>query len=220
MSVTTENTFETALVESLVEKGGYTRGNAPDYSPELGLFKYEVLGFLQETQPKLWKRSAAIHGANVDDRIIQRLCKELELRGSLDVLRKGFVDNGVRFQMAYYKPASTLNPEALALYDKNSLKVYRQVYYSTKNKNSVDVVLSINGIPVATLELKNQFTGQNAGNALKQYSSTRDNRELLFAFKKRTLVHFAVDQDEVFMTTKLDGSMTFWLPFNKGDIHG
>ena len=220
MSVTTENTFETALVESLVEKGGYTRGNAPDYSPELGLFKYEVLGFLQETQPKLWKRSAAIHGANVDDRIIQRLCKELELRGSLDVLRKGFVDNGVRFQMAYYKPASTLNPEALALYDKNSLKVYRQVYYSTKNKNSVDVVLSINGIPVATLELKNQFTGQNAGNALKQYSSTRDNRELLFAFKKRTLVHFAVDQDEVFMTTKLDGSKTFWLPFNKGDNHG
>ena len=100
------------------------------------------------------------------------------------------------------------------MYNKNSLKVYRQINYSEKNKNSVDVVLAINGIPVATLELKNQFTGQNVGNALKQYSTTRDNKELLFSFKKRTLVHFAVDQDEVFMTTKLDGSKTYWLPFN------
>src|SRR5690606_7014196 len=96
------------------------------------------------------------------------------------------------------------------------LKVYRQIYYSKDNKNSIDVLLSLNGIPVATLELKNQFTGQNVNNALKQYSSTRDNREILFAFKKRALVHFAVDQDEVFMTTRLDGSKTYWLPFNKG----
>ena len=210
MNITTENTFETALVQSLTEKGGYTQGNAQDYSHELGLFKYEVLKFLQETQPKRWERLSFIHGANVDERIIQRLYRELDLRGSLDVLRNGFVDNGVRFQMAYYKPASTLNPEATELYNQNSLKVYRQVYYSTKNKNSVDVLLSLNGIPLATLELKNQFTGQDVGNALKQYGTTRDNRELLFAFKKRTLVHFAVDQDEVYMTTKLDGSKTFW----------
>ena len=220
MSITTENTFETALVQSLTENGGYTQGNAQDYSHELGLFKYEVLKFLQETQPKRWERVSSIHGDNVDERITQRLYRELDLRGSLDVLRNGFVDNGVRFQMAYFKPASTLNPEATELYNQNSLKVYRQVYYSTKNKNSVDVLLSLNGIPVATLELKNQFTGQDVGNALKQYGTTRDNRELLFAFKKRTLVHFAVDQDEVYMTTKLDGSKTFWLPFNKGYNHG
>ena len=86
--------------------------------------------------------------------------------------------------------------------------------------NSVDVLISLNGIPLATLELKNQFTGQDVGNALKQYGTSRDNRELLFAFKKRTLVHFAVDQDEVYMTTKLDGAKTFWLPFNKGNNHG
>ena len=220
MSITTENTFETALVQSLTEKGGYTQGNAQDYSHELGLFKYEVLKFLQETQPKRWERVSSIHGDNVDERIIQRLYRELDLRGSLDVLRNGFVDNGVRFQMAYYKPASTLNPEATELYNQNSLKVYRQVYYSTKNTNSVDVLLSLTGIPLATLELKNQFTGQDVGNALKQYGTTRDNRELLFAFKKRTLVHFAVDQDEVYMTTKLDGNKTYWLPFNKGSNNG
>lgn len=220
MSITTENTFETALVQTLVEQGGYTQGNADDYSKELGMFKYDVIAFLQTSQPKRWAKISAIHGADTDNRIIQRLYKELDLRGSLDVLRNGFVDYGVRFQMAFFQPASGLNPDAVDLYNKNSLKVYRQIYYSTKNKNSVDVVLALNGIPVATLELKNQFTGQDVGNALKQYSTTRDNKELLFAFKKRTLVHFAVDQDEVFMTTKLDGSKTYWLPFNKGANNG
>lgn len=220
MSITTENTFETALLQSLIEQGGYTEGNAPDYSPELGMFKYEVIKFLQESQPKRWEKISAIHGADADNRVIQRLYKELDLRGSLDVLRNGFVDYGVRFQMAFFQPASGLNPDAVDLYNKNNLKVYRQIYYSTKVKNSVDVLLSLNGIPVATLELKNQFTGQNVGNALKQYSTTRDNREILFAFKKRCLVHFAVDQDEVFMTTKLDGSKTYWLPFNKGANNG
>ncbi len=220
MSITTENTFETALVQSLLEQGGYTLGNAPDYSPSLGMFKEEVIHFLQNSQPKRWAKIAAIHGANTHERVIQRLYKELDLRGSLDVLRNGFIDYGVRFQMAFFQPASGLNPDAVDLYNKNELKVYRQIYYSTKNKNSVDVLLSLNGIPVATLELKNQFTGQNVGNALKQYSNTRDNRELLFAFKKRALVHFAVDQDEVFMTTKLDGHKTYWLPFNKGNNNG
>ncbi|MEZ4773570.1 MAG: DEAD/DEAH box helicase family protein [Bacteroidia bacterium] len=220
MSITTENTFETALVQSLVEQGGYTEGHAPDYSPDLGMFKYEVIQFLQESQPKRWEKIAAIHGADAENRVIQRLYKELDLRGSLDVLRNGFVDYGVRFQMAYFQPASGLNPDAVAFYNKNKLKVYRQIYFSNKDRKSVDVVLSLNGLPVATLELKNQFTGQGVGNALKQYSTTRDNRELLFAFKKRALVHFAVDQDEVFMTTKLDGSKTYWLPFNKGANKG
>jgi len=220
MNITTENTFETALVQSFTEQGGYTIGNAPDYSPELGLFKYDVIDFLQKSQPKRWEKILAIHGEDAHNRVIQRLYKELDLRGSLDVLRNGFVDYGVRFQMVFFQPASGLNPESVALYNQNNLKVYRQIYYSSKNKNSVDIVLSLNGIPVATLELKNQFTGQNTGNALKQYSATRDNRELLFAFNKRALVHFAVDQDEVYMTTKLDGNKTFWLPFNKGDNNG
>jgi len=220
MNIKSENTFETALVQSLVEQGGYTEGNAPDYSPDLGMFKYDVIKFLQESQPKRWGKISSIHGADTDNRVIQRLYKELDLRGSLDVIRNGFVDYGVRFQMAYFQPASGLNPDAVNLYNKNSLKIYRQVYYSTKNKKSVDIVLALNGIPLTTMELKNQFTGQNTGNALKQYSTTRDNREILFAFKKRCLVHFAVDQDEVFMCTKLEGKKTYWLPFNKGHNNG
>ncbi len=220
MSINTEHTFESAIELSLIEKGGYKKGNAEDYSPELGLFKYEVLHFLQETQPDRWEQISQIHGDRVNDRIIQRLIKEIDLRGSLDVLRNGFTDYGIRFQMVYFKPASGLNPDALKLYNQNELKVYRQIYFSSKNKNSVDVVLSVNGIPVATAELKNQFTGQNTTHAINQYETTRDNREWLFAFKKRCLVHFAIDQDDVYMCTKLDGKKTYWLPFNKGYHQG
>lgn len=220
MSLTTEHTFESAIEHSLVENGGYTKGNPEDYSRELGLFKYEVLHFLQKTQPKSWERISSIHGEHVDDGVIQRLVREMDLRGSLDVLRNGFTDYGVRFQMAYFKPASGLNPDALELYNSNNLKIYRQIYYSSKNKNSVDVVLTLNGIPVATAELKNQFTGQNVTHAIRQYEDTRDVREMLFDFKKRCLVHFAVDQDEVFMCTRLDGKKTYWLPFNKGNNNG
>ncbi len=216
MSMINEETFESAIIQSLVEQGGYSQGNAADYSPELGMFKYDVIKFLQESQPKRWEKISAIHGSDADNRVIQRLYKELDLRGSLEVLRNGFVDYGVRFQLAFFQPASALNPDAIQLYQKNNLKVYRQIYYSSQNKNSVDLVLALNGLPLATLELKNQFTRQRTGDALKQYSSTRDPRELLFAFKKRTLVHFAVDQDEVFMSTKLEGKKTSWLPFNRG----
>ncbi|PPK76641.1 type I restriction enzyme R subunit [Methylobacter tundripaludum] len=220
MNITSENTFETAIIETLLQTGGYTEGNAGDYSPELGMFKAEVLHFLRDSQPKQWDKLAAIHGDNIENRLIQRLYKEMDLRGVLDVIRNGIVDYGVRFKMAFFKPESGLNPDTLALYEKNQLKVIRQVYYSKKNTNSVDLVLSLNGLPVATLELKNRFTGQNTAHAKKQYAATRDNKELLFAFKKRALVHFAVDDEEVYMTTRIDGSMTYWLPFNKGDNFG
>ena len=218
--ITSENTFETAIVQSLVESGGYTQGEADGYSPELGMFKDEVLRFFRETQPKQYKKLAAIHGDDLENRIIQRLYKEMDLRGSLDVIRNGFVDYGVRFKCAFFKPESGLNPDTVALYDQNRLKVIRQVYYSKKNKNSVDLVLSLNGLPVATIELKNRFAGQNAAHAKKQYAATRDNKELLFAFKKRSLVHFAVDDEAVYMSTRIDGSKTYWLPFNKGQNYG
>ena len=113
---------------------------------------------------------------------IQRLFKEMDLRGSLDVIRNGFTDYGVKFRMAHFKPETGMNVETIALYNQNRLKVYRQVQYSQKNKNSVDLVLAVNGLPVATMELKNQFTGQTVQNAKRQYAFTRDNRELLFAF--------------------------------------
>jgi len=218
--ITTEKTFEAAIVQSLIENGVYAQGNALDYIPELGLFKYEVLHFLQETQPQNWEKISGIHGSDVDNRIIQRIYKEMDLRGSLDVIRNGFTDYGVRFRLAFFKPESGLNPETQELYNKNSLKIYRQIFFSSQNKNSVDLVIALNGIPIATFELKNHFTGQTTDNAKIQYATSRDTRELLFAFKKRALVHFAVDPEEVYMTTKLDGEKTFWLPFNKGHNKG
>ncbi|WP_446009369.1 type I restriction endonuclease subunit R [Candidatus Electrothrix sp.] len=220
MSITSEASFEAAIVASLTKNGGYEEGQAADYDPETGLFTSEVLAFLQSTQPAAWERISSVHGPDTETRLIQRLCQEMDLRSSLDVLRNGFTDYGVRFRMACFQPESGLNPDTIALYEQNRLKVYRQVSYSRKNRNSVDLVLSLNGLPVATLELKNQFTGQNTKNAKRQYASTRDKRELLFAFKKRALVHFAVDTDEVYMTTRIEGRKTFWLPFNKGHNHG
>ncbi len=218
--IRTEKTFETAIVASLVEQGGYAQGNTDDYSVELGMFKTDVIEFIRATQAEKWTKLEAVHGADCPNRIIQRLYKELDLRGALDVLRNGFVDYGIRFQLAFFKPESGLNPDTLELHARNRLKVTRQLYYSGKNRNSVDLVISLNGLPVATLELKNHFTGQTASNAKRQYAQDRDNRELLFAFKKRALVHFAVDPDEVYMTTRLDGNRTYWLPFNKGCGNG
>ena len=175
------------------------------------MFKAEVLQFLKDTQPKQWEKLSAIHGNDLENRIIQRLYKEMDLRGSLDVIRNGFVDYGVRFKCAFFKPESGLNPDTIALYNKNRLKVIRQVYYSKKNKNSVDLVLSLNGLPVATLELKNRFTGRNTTHAKRQYGFSRDNMELLFAFKKRALVHFAVDDEAIYMTTRIERIVGCWI---------
>lgn len=215
-----ENAFETAICESLTKGSGYTLGDPAAYSQELAFFPDTVLAFVKTTQPQAWEQLAVVHGANVELKFQQRLFKELDSRGMLDVLRHGIVDYGVRFRLAFFKPASGLNPETLALYQQNRLTVTRQVHYSLKNNNSIDLLLSLNGLPVATVELKNQFTGQDAGNAKRQYALDRDANELLFQFKKRALVHFAVDTDEVWMTTRLDGKHTQYLPFNQGDKRG
>lgn len=170
---------------------------------------------------KEWERLATIHGEEVERKFLLRLYKELDNRGMLDVLRHGVVDYGVRFHLAFFAPASGLNPETRRLYEANRLTVLRQLYFSQKQEHdSVDVVLCLNGLPIVTLELKNQFTGQTSGHARRQYIQDRDPRELLFSFKKRALVHFAVDTDEVWMATALNGKETRFLPFNKGHNHG
>ena len=216
LRTTTEQAFEEAIEKSLVEKGGYTKGEPSNFSRELAFDPKAIFAFLQDTQPLSWKKLSEIHGSQIESKILQRLFNELDNRGTLDVLRNGFVDHGVRFKMAYFKPASRLNPETIALYNKNLLTVTRQVKYSLKNENSIDMLLSLNGLPVASVELKNQFTGQNVANAKWQYAADRDPNELLFKFKKRALVHFAVDTDEVYMTTRLEGKATRYLPFNQG----
>ncbi|MDO7853425.1 type I restriction endonuclease subunit R [Hymenobacter convexus] len=219
-AIHTEKAFEEALEHHLLTAGGYTALAADTYDRATALFPVEVLQFLQDTQPQAWTKTEKAHGAQAAAKLLHRLHKELELRGPLDVLRNGITDFGVKYKLAYFKPETDLNPETLQLYGLNRLGITRQLYYSLQNKKSLDVVLSLNGIPLATLELKNHLTGQTAHHAQNQYKNDRDAQELLFQFRRRTLVHFAVDPDEVYMTTRLAGAHTRFLPFNKGNNNG
>ena len=216
----TELTFEAAIELSLLEDGGYVKGHSKDFDADLGIFPKYVIEFLKNSQPKQWDKLTNIHKESVETKVIQRLLKELDAKGTLSILRNGFTDYGVKFNMAYFKPESGLNPEAKLFYSYNHLSVTRQLYYERKGKNSLDIVLSLNGLPISTIELKNQFSGQNVNNAKKQYVYDREPSEPIFQFKKRTLVHFAVDTDECFMTTRLAGKKTRYLPFNLGDNNG
>ncbi|HEX8349020.1 MAG TPA: type I restriction endonuclease, partial [Hymenobacter sp.] len=219
-AIHTEKAFEEALEYHLVSLGGYRVLPAEGYDPATALFPAEVLAFLQDTQPQSWAKTEKAHGPQAATKLLQRLQKELELRGPLDVLRNGFTDFGVKYQLAYFQPETTLNPDTERLYGLNRLGITRQLYYSQQNKKSLDVVLSLNGLPLATLELKNHLTGQTVRHAQHQYKHDRDPQELLFQFRRRALVHFAVDPDEVYMTTRLSGLKTRFLPFNKGNGNG
>jgi len=220
MSIHTERTFEAAIEEELLQNGGYIKGHSNDFNAELGLFPAHVFAFLQESQPKEWERIYHIHKDQVQIKVLSRLMKELDLRGTLDVVRNGFTDYGVKFRIGYFKPESSLNVQSQQLYQLNQLTVTRQLFYERDGKNSLDMVLSLNGLPIATVELKNQFTGQNILDAQKQYVYDREPTEPIFWFKKRSLVHFAVDADECYMTTKLAGKDTRYLPFNLGYNNG
>jgi len=216
MSITNEKAFEEAIELSLIARGGYIKGDSALFNRELALDTNMFFKFIKDTQRDEWDKLVQVHGAEVEKKFIYRLNQELDTRGMLDCLRNGITDYGRKFKLAYFKPVSKLNPETQKLYDKNILTVTRQVHYSTKDESSIDMLLSLNGLPVATIELKNPFTGQNVDNAKRQYKYDRDEHEILFRFKKRALVHFAVDTDEVYMTTRLQGAKTKYLPFNKG----
>ncbi len=218
-SIHIEATFEDTITEHLTANGWHL-GDKSDFDSELALDKKAVLDFVKDSQPKEWSRMFAAYKDDAENKFIGRLVKELELRGLLDVIRHGITDSGIKFKLAYFKPDSTLNPETIRLYKTNKLYVTPQVKFSSKNNKSIDLLISLNGLPIATAELKNQFTGQNVTHAIKQYREDRDPRELLFQFKKRALVHFAADSDEVYFTTKLDTDKTRFFPFNKGYKHG
>jgi type I restriction enzyme R subunit len=137
-------------------------------------------------------------------------------RGMIEVLRHGIVDLGVTVRLCYFKPGSGMNQTAMAQYDKNILQVTRQVKYSLANENSIDTVIFLNGLPIITMELKNPLTGQTFQNAITQYKNDRAPNEPLLKFGKRALVHFAMDTDEIWMTTKLNRQDTTFIPFNRG----
>jgi type I restriction enzyme R subunit len=228
MSGHTEHDFETAIEAELVGTGGYAKRSPDAYDESLALFSQDVTGFLQDSQPTKWAQLEALLGAKTEATVLDSLAKELEIKGTLHVLRHGFKCYGKTFRLAYFRPNSGMNPEATALYAANRLTITRQVSFTSVMKNAegknrrciIDVTLSLNGLPVATAELKNPLTGQRAADSVHQYCEARDERDLLFTFKKRALVHFAVDPDEVWMTTRLKGKETVFLPFNRGHNHG
>jgi type I restriction enzyme, R subunit len=216
-----ERAFEAAIEDYLLSKAGYFGGDPMRFDRERAVFPEDFCAFVRETQPDIWQALEKLHGASTETIILDDLTKALDGQaGSLAVIRHGFKCFGKPIRVAYFAPAHGMNPESQRLYEANRLTVTRQVKYSTKNENSIDVVLSLNGIPIATAELKNPMSGQNVEHAKHQYKADRDSRERVFEFKRRSLVHFAVDPDVVWMTTKLSGNKTFFLPFNKGNGSG
>ncbi|MBX5197522.1 type I restriction endonuclease subunit R [Rhizobium sp. NZLR10] len=221
MSKHTEIRFEDAIIESLTTSGGYTLGDPRSFDAERGLFSDDVIAFIEATQAKRWASLKEFHGLRARDTLLDSLCKEFSAKGSLHVLRYGFKCFGKRWKLAYLAPASRMNPDALADYAANRLTATRQVHFDPKRSGlALDLVLSVNGLPIVTMELKNHMSGQTVEHAKSQYKKDRDPTCPIFRFKERALVHFAVDTDLAYMTTRLDGSKTFFLPFNRGHGHG
>lgn len=212
----TEKQFENDIEFSLCTNGGYVKGNPEKFNRVLALDTETLLTFIKTTQPKEWKKYNSIYGDDSEKTFIERFTREVARTNLLRVLRQGINDRGCRFKVIYWKPETAINEESREHYDQNILNCTRQLHYSPSNENSLDIVLFVNGIPVVSMELKNQFTGQNVANAIGQYKFDRNSRDPIFEFKKRVIVHFAVDLYNVYMTTRLNGGQTKFLPFNQG----
>ena len=220
MSQTNERAFETYVEDILLTRGGWKSGSNAEWDKERALFPAQVFAFIQATQEKLWEEMKTLHAAGLEPLLLGTLVKELDAKGSIHVLRHGFKFYGKTFRLAYFKPAHGANWEVLEQFGKNRLTVTRQVPCHPNDNRTLDIVLAVNGLPVSTIELKNPGTGQSWRHAVRQYKEDRDPRAPLFEFKKRALVHFAADSEEVHMSTRLAGERTYFLPFNRGSHPG
>ena len=219
MKPTSEAAFETVIEAHLLDNG-YMRLPGDGFDRERAIFPDAVLAFIRETQPKEWAKLEALHGPKTGEQVLTDLCKWLDAEGALATLRHGFKCYGRTLRIAFFKAAHELNPELEARYAANRLGLTRQLRFSPRSEHSLDVTLSLNGVPLVTIELKNPLSGQTVEDAREQYRRDRDPREPIFAFKWRTLVHFAVDTESVLMTTRLAGAATRFLPFDRGDGGG
>ena len=208
-----EQDFEEHIEESLVSSG-YTSSDPSIYDKTLCLIPTQLIGFIQETQPKTLEKLELQFGTETETKLIKKVSTEIENRGVIDVLRKGIKTRGCEFKLVYFQPKSGLNPEHKDLYKKNRFTVIRQLKYSLNNEYSIDMGIFINGIPIVMMELKNTLTGQNHINGEKQWKYDRNPKEPLFRFK-RNLVYFSVGNEKVSMTTRLMGGKTRFLPYNK-----
>lgn len=218
MKATTEKAFEAYIQETMSSRGWITGSNIV-WDKQKALFPDHIISFIKETQGDLWAQMEKLHGSELSAKLIDTLIKERDTKGTMHIIRHGFKFYGKPFKLAYFKPAHGLVKETLELFNKNQLHVTRQVACHPTDSSMVDMVLSINGIPFVTMELKNPATSQTWKHAVAQYKS-RDRRAPIFQFKKGAIVHFAVDPDEVHMATRLNGQKTFFLPFNRGSAPG
>ena len=212
---TKERRFE-ANIEDYFLRHGFQKLSPLSYDLEKNFFVNTLIDFISSSQPKEWERYQRYYGDNSADKLIRRLTDEIRNRGLIDVLKKGIKDMGVDLKLCFFKPESDLNPDLITLYKKNVFGITRQFKYSKLNENAIDIVLSLNGIPLFALELKDQLTGQTYENAIEQWKTDRDPKEEIFKFNNRILAYFAVDLYEVWMTTELKGEKTYFLPFNQG----
>ena len=213
-----EKALEGLLESSLCNKHGYEKGKSSDYNKDFGFDAERVKRFILATQREKAENTGCFAGGTTERRFFSKLSSELSKRGVSDILRKGFRYISELFDM-YYPLPSELNPTAQEFYGKNIFCVTRQLYYSKANTNSIDVMISLNGLPLMTMELKNHYTGQTIDNAIKQYQDDRNPKAdptALLLQKKRCAVHFAVDDDNIMMCTELCGKASWFLPFNKG----
>ena len=211
-----EKNFEEAIENYFITEGGYEKGNPEHLNRATALDEDTFIRFIKTTQPTEWEKHTRNYPQNPEQALLKRFQDEVSATDLLYVLRHGFKDRGVKFYPCIFKPESTKNPKHAEKYSQNILHCTRQMKFSLIDERSIDIVLLLNGIPVVSMELKNQFTGQDVSNAINQYKFNRATKDKMFEFKQRVLVHFAVDLYEVYMTTRLQGPSTYFLPFNQG----
>ena len=218
-----EKVLQDHLIDQLVSGEGYLRRDAKtDYDRALAMDRDLVVRFLSESQPEEWEKLTAHYSDSAEDTLFTQLTRALKERDLLDVLRQGLkIVPGIKFSLCYFRPASTLEPKRVEEYQANILSVMDEVAYSSRHESRIDVVLFLNGLPVATIEAKNLLTGSTFRHAEKQYRKDRSPAgEPLLTFQRGALVHFAMDEDNVSMTTRLANGKTRFLPFNRGRERG
>ena len=213
---TKEKRFEADIEQYLLTEGGYEKATMDGYDKKRAINMSVLIEFIEKTQPKVWAKYQALYGAESEKQLYKIFQKNVADFGLVHVLRKGIKDKGLEIRFVYFAPTSDLNDDLVEKYRSNIITETRQFFYSEEVKNSIDMVLSVNGIPVVALELKNQLTNQSVLNAKHQWKFDRDPKELLFNFNTRILLYFCVDLYEAWMTTRLQGEKTYFLPFNQG----
>lgn len=212
---TSEKRFEQDI-ETYFLNHGFRKVFPSTYDKEKMLFSDVLEEFVSTTQPKAWARYTKLYGASAVDKLTRRVNTAISESNVLDVLKKGIKDMGIEIKLCYFKPSSNLNQDLVKLYEGNICGITRQFPYSKNNNNTIDTVLSINGIPLFAFELKDQLKGQDVNNAMRQWKEDRDPKEPIFKFGQRFLCYFAIDLYDAFMTTELKGEYTRFLPFNQG----